>query len=160
MIDSLERSRIELRRAEHLYYVSLKYTRTVDMIKNVIARLITAVEAAMDSLIMQQVEKGTIDKIPELPRQKIDIVKKEYTDPYILEMVDFYIHLRALDKATHDDLKEYRRHVTMATHTPEGDINVDIDKVGGYYQRTVWYLMHIHTVCGQDEQQVISTKHV
>ena len=160
MIDALERSRIELRRAEHLYYVSLKYSRTVDMIKNVIARLITALEASIEALIMQQVEKGTTDKIPELPRQKIDIIKKEYKDPYILEMVDFYTYLKTLDKATHEDLKEYRRHVTMTAHTQEGDINVDIDKVGGYYQRTQWYLMHTHTICGQDEQQVTSTKHV
>ncbi len=40
MIEDLEDSALqELKRADHLIYVTLKYTRTVDVIKNTIKRL-------------------------------------------------------------------------------------------------------------------------
>ena len=159
MKDTLEQSRIELRRAEHLLYVSLKYSRTVDVIKNVLERLISTLETSIDALLIKKIDEKKIDKMPELPRMKIETAKKLYNDTFTQEFIDFYIYLRTLQKSPYDAQKEYRRHVTMIAHIPEGNVNVDIDKIAGYYQRTVWYVMHAHTICGEDEQQV-STKHV
>ena len=37
----------ELKRADHLLYVTLKYTRTADVIKNTIHRLLNAIDYAI-----------------------------------------------------------------------------------------------------------------
>ncbi|MEK7201541.1 MAG: hypothetical protein AAB737_02820, partial [Patescibacteria group bacterium] len=47
MEDLIEGAKEDLKRADHSIYVTLKYTRTVDVIKNVIKRLINACDLAM-----------------------------------------------------------------------------------------------------------------
>ncbi|MEM3690615.1 MAG: hypothetical protein QXZ40_02715, partial [Candidatus Micrarchaeia archaeon] len=41
----------EMKRADHLIYVSLKYTRTVDVIRSIVERLATAYEKAITALL-------------------------------------------------------------------------------------------------------------
>ena len=41
-LESLDNAKEELKRVDHLIYVSLKYTRTVDVIKSIIERMINA----------------------------------------------------------------------------------------------------------------------
>ncbi len=43
MLESLDLAKEEIKRADHLMYVSLKYTRTVDILKSIIERLINAI---------------------------------------------------------------------------------------------------------------------
>ena len=42
MIETLENAKEELKRVDHLIFVSLKYTRTVDVLLNVINRIISS----------------------------------------------------------------------------------------------------------------------
>ena len=51
MIESLEDAKEELKRVDHLIYVSLKYTRTVDVLRNVIERLVTASEFMITAML-------------------------------------------------------------------------------------------------------------
>jgi hypothetical protein len=51
MIEALDESKEELKRVDHLIYVSLKYTRTVDVLRNVVARLLAALDYALLSLL-------------------------------------------------------------------------------------------------------------
>ncbi len=160
MIETLEDARQELRRADHLLYVSLKYSRTVDVIKNVLNRMLLCLEASLDALLKKKVDEKKLDAVPDIPRLKIELVRRLYADDsFVIEMTDFFTFLRLLQKCQYDAVREFRRHVTMIAHSPDGDVNVDIDKVGGFYQRTTWYLTHVHGVCGEDEQRV-SQKHV
>ena len=40
--ESIDKAKEELKRVDHLFFVSLKYTKTVDVIKSLIDRLINA----------------------------------------------------------------------------------------------------------------------
>ena len=42
MKEALDNAKEELKRVDHLFYVSLKYTRTADMMRHLIERLINA----------------------------------------------------------------------------------------------------------------------
>ena len=42
--DNIDNAEEEIKRADHLVYVSLKYTRTCDIMKNSIKRMISAYE--------------------------------------------------------------------------------------------------------------------
>ncbi len=60
MEESLENAADELKRAEHLMYVSLKYTRTVDMIRHLVEKLISTFDYGVVSLLEYAKEKKKI----------------------------------------------------------------------------------------------------
>jgi len=80
MKEELEKAWEEIKRVDHLIYVSLKYTRTVDVIKSVVERLIASIDHALESLLLYAKEKKMIKDIPKLPYQKADLVKKTFTE--------------------------------------------------------------------------------
>ena len=63
MIESYQQATEEFKRIDHLYYVSLKYTRTVDVIRSVIERMISCYEAAIDSFLKCLKEEKKIEEI-------------------------------------------------------------------------------------------------
>ena len=63
MQESLERAQSELKRADHLTYVSLKYTRTVDVLKSIISRLIATIDEGMDALLHNTKNQGKIPAV-------------------------------------------------------------------------------------------------
>ena len=56
MKDYLDDVKNEVKRVDHLIYVSLKYTRTVDVLRNVTERIINAFEIGIEGLL-KKVEK-------------------------------------------------------------------------------------------------------
>ena len=72
----------ELKRADHLIYVSLKYTRTCDIMKNAIKRLISAFELAMQDYLeaMRKKKKIGLKVIFEhgMPKNKIALAEVKY----------------------------------------------------------------------------------
>ena len=65
----------ELKRADHLIYVSLKYTRTTDVIRSTIKRLISAYNYAILDLLEYSKNKNLIKKIPIPNEEKIKLDK-------------------------------------------------------------------------------------
>ncbi len=137
MNESLDKANKELKRADHLMFVSLKYTRTVDVIKSVVERLITAMDSGMDSLILYAKEKGKLNEVPRLPSQKVESVIKLYSeDENIRNFMEFYSLLRKIDKAQFERSQEYRRHVTMTATVDNKQIEVTIDIINDYFKKT------------------------
>jgi hypothetical protein len=137
MIDYDDDAKSELRRADHLIYVSLKYTRTVDVFQSIIERLINAISFAIDCLIKKAKDNGKIDTVPMSPKLKCETVKKAYNDPKITEYLDFYIMLRKITRSEFTKSNEFRRHVTMSVRFDNGELlNVTIDKIHEFYEYT------------------------
>ena len=123
----LEEAREELKRADHIIYVSLKYTRTVDVIKNLVERLISAIDFTIDRLLDHAVEQKLIAERPTNAGLKASAMKKAFGEQFA-EMVALYIHLRKVSRAEYKKSSEYRRHVTMTATTDDGVFMIDIDK--------------------------------
>ena len=113
MLEALENAKGEIKRSDHLIYVSLKYTRTVDVLKSIIKRLINAFDYSLDCLLKFAQDQKQIKDLPKLPIAKVETVRSIFNDPQLNELLDFYILLRKLDKADYESSQEYRRHVTM-----------------------------------------------
>src|SRR3989338_5492158 len=93
----------ELKRAEHLVYVSLKYTRTVDVIKSIIDRLVSCYDILISSLLEEAIAQGKIERLPTTAGGKVDLLRKLYSDnPVIINNLDFYSILRKLSLAKFD----------------------------------------------------------
>jgi hypothetical protein len=151
MQDYSESAREELKRIDHLVYVSLKYTRTVDVLKSIIDRLISCINYIITDLLEHK--ENEIIEVPKAPAGQATLIKKLYhKDPLIMEMIDFYTLLRKLTRAEYTKRQEFRRHVTMVT-TVEGQIiDINIDVITEYYAKTKVYWEKIEkNLRGSDE---------
>ncbi|MEM4336944.1 MAG: hypothetical protein QXG86_02985 [Candidatus Woesearchaeota archaeon] len=134
MNDSLRNASEELKRADHLIYVSLKYTRTVDVIKSILERFVTAYDLMMKALLEKKVEEKIIDSIPDSPIERANAVLSLYGNKdKVKENIDLYLLMRKIIKAEIKSLQEFRRHVTMIAKLNEGtEVYIDIDKIYEY----------------------------
>lgn len=135
MEESLEEAREEIKRVDHLFYVSLKYTRTVDMMRNLVVRLISTFDYGMLSLLKSAKEKKKIKDIPSTPLSKCEVLKKLYSDGDIKKYLDMYLLLRRIMRAPYTKREEYRRHVTMISDIEGKKIETNIDILEEYYTK-------------------------
>jgi len=136
MKETIEKAQEELKRVDHLFYVSLKYTKTVDVIRSIITRLINSFEFTIDALFLYMKKKRKIKEIPTNPMSKIAEIKKLFKDDErFLDDIDIYVLLRKLNKAKYTCSKEFRKHVTMHTNVDDKKINVKVDIIQEYFER-------------------------
>ncbi|MBW2981656.1 hypothetical protein KY343_02135 [Candidatus Woesearchaeota archaeon] len=148
MKDYLSKVKDELKRVDHLLYVSLKYTRTVDVIRSVVERLINAFDFGIDGLLTKVKKRRKTLEIPTQPRKKCELAKELYEDDEkVLKFIDFYLELRNIIQAKYTKREEYRRHVTMIVALePERVVEVDIDKLHDYENRAKEFLEHLEKI--------------
>ncbi|RME78231.1 hypothetical protein D6774_01740 [Candidatus Woesearchaeota archaeon] len=137
MKDALDEAKEELKRADHQVFVSLKYTRTVDVLKHSVTRIMNTYDFLFTSLCRKLVEEGKISEVPIAPIPRAKRVKEAYEDnEAVQEAVESFLHLRKIDKAEFDRSREFRRHVTMHAFLSEDIIEeVNIDKVTEWYKK-------------------------
>jgi len=142
MDEVLARARDELKRVDHLIYVSLKYTRTVDILKNIIERLIECYSIIIVGLLEKAKEEKKIFEVPAAPLMQCSNLKEVYKDQEVINLADFYLFLRKINRSRFDRINEYRRHVGMIAHLEDEnrDVEVNIDKVTEYYKLTQKYM--------------------
>lgn len=142
--ENIQNAQEELKRVDHLIYVSLKYTRTCDIIKHVIERIIACFDFMFKYLLEDAKDKNEIQTIPTAPAAQVEALRKIHRDDEkIQENLDFYLFLRKLSRTKFSRRQEYRRHVTMTSILNEGVVEVNIDVVGEYFEKTKDFMEHI-----------------
>ena len=131
MNESLLDAREELKRLEHTIHVTLKYTRTVDVIRNALERLISIFDFLIEAFLEDAKEKELIKTIPKSPSLKSTLVLNTYSEDKILSnMITFYVFLRDLLNSKYSKREEYRRHVTFVVDSGIKTTELDIDNLG------------------------------
>lgn len=153
MMDSLDDAREELKRVDHLIYVSLKYTRTVDVLLNAINRMIDAYEFLFDSMLKKAVEDKKIEAVPGTPIEKGNKVIKLYPDDeQVSDNVGLYFLLRKLHRSPNPEkVQEYRRHVTMKTMIDGNEEIVNIDIITNYYHFMLEFFKRVESIINPKE---------
>lgn len=129
-------AREELKRVDHLIYVSLKYTRTVDVIRSIVVRLIDCFDFVINGILEKLKQQGKINEVPISSKLKCDMLLANFTDQEIIEMVEFYLLLRKFNIAKYTEHEEYRRHVTMRAKLSDGvEMDLTIDKMEEFYHK-------------------------
>src|SRR3989344_3465510 len=133
-------AREELKRADHLIYVSLKYTRTVDVIESVIVRLMSAQQMTIDALLEWLEKKKKLKKIDLSKPYKIKIElirEKMKKDETVIKLLDFYEYLIKIMKADHIKKEEFRKNVRLIAHDKNGNVieEVGIEVLKEYYKK-------------------------
>ena len=155
MKESFDEAIQELKRVEHLFWVSLKYTRTVDVIKNVIERMINCIGFGLESILKYAKEKKLITTIPTNAGLRCDLLKKTFSDNLeLVDYINFYLKLRKLSKAEYTKKEEFRRHVTTIATIDKGEvINVDIDLLKEYYDTTKNFIAFVKRMINEEKEE-------
>ena len=145
----------ELKRVDHLFWVSLKYTRTVDVIKNVLERLISCIGFGLEALLKYSKEKKLITNIPTNAGLRCDLLRKIYPENEdMINYINFYSKLRKLSKAEYTKREEFRRHVTMIATIDKGEIvEVSIDVLKEYYEKTRTFLTFVKKTINEEKEE-------
>ena len=114
MSEYLEEAREGLKRVDHIIYVSLKYTRTVDIIRNALNRMVSAFDYIIEGILDHNREKKKIPRIPPVQKDKIETLAELYKDDLELKAIFFrcvglynesYIYYNRLIEETTDSKK-------------------------------------------------------
>lgn len=135
----VEEAKEELKRADHLIFVSLKYTRTMDVLESTVKRLITSLGYCVDSLLHVLLKSKKIKEIPLTYKNKVEVVRKHFSkDKTILELLRFYSFLIRVDRAKHERKSEFRKGVAMVVVDDLGGVidDINIEKLKDYYLKT------------------------
>lgn len=151
MNEDLEQAISEMKRIDHLIFVSLKYSRTVDVIKSVVERIISSYDFIVLALLGYAQEKKMITEIPAAPALKCEILLKKFeSDELIQRNIEFYSLMRRVSKAEYARREEYRRHVTMIANLDGNNFEVDIDKLTDYFEDTKNFFRYVKGLIEND----------
>jgi hypothetical protein len=124
-----------LKRADHIYYVSLKYARTVDVMRNLVDRIIATLEYTGEALAKLRAQEGVLPEWPETKPDRAAILMRLRSDAIGKEIIEQLIFLRKLRRAEFERASEFRKAVTMTVHLPEGDLAITTDTMKEWLDR-------------------------
>jgi len=119
----------EKRMAEHLFYVSLKYTKTGDVILNLINRWERMVDRAIELLLRRAKKLKSIREIPVAPKAREMAVRDAYKDELVQRVMDMYAFFRRLSTLEKIREHEFRKNVAVRVINSGRDIEINMEKL-------------------------------
>ena len=130
MIEDIIKEKIS---ADHLMYVSLKYTKTCDVIINLLLRWKIMIEKSMEVLIEDAQKKKKWKPVKDAPRAKLIQLKKIHSkDELIFEVLCMYEFFRDVEKLEKIREHEFRKGVNLKVTFKEDVVDVNLEKLKEY----------------------------
>lgn len=115
--------------AQHLLFVSLKYTKTGDVMLNLIQRWQHMVEAASEELLTKAKKKKLIKEIPATPKEKVDILQKLFKkEKVVMDTLILYSFFRRIPALQQVKEHEFRKNVALRI-IDQQEIVIDMEKL-------------------------------
>lgn len=154
--ETLLNAREELKRTDHMIFISLKYTRTADVLRNIIDRMINAFGFGVDALLLSLKENKELEEIPPSHREKCHTLLSHYEDDeQIQEYIKLYLFLRKVIRAKYTKREEFRRHVTMTSFLENEEIvETTMDSLKEDNFKLIAFIHHAkELVFGKEEEE-------
>ncbi len=114
-------------------YVSLKYTKTCDVIINLLLRWKIMIEKSMEVLIEDAQKKKKWKPVKDAPRAKLIQLKKIHSkDELIFEVLCMYEFFRDVEKLDKIREHEFRKGVNLKVTYKEDVVDVNLEKLKEY----------------------------
>ncbi len=121
--------------ADHLLYVSLKYTKTCDVIINLLLRWKMMIELGMDRLVQKAKKQKKWKSVPDAPRAKLIQLKKIYAHHKdIHDTLELYELFRDIDQLEKVREHEFRKGVNLKVTYKGQIININLEQLKEYSQ--------------------------
>jgi len=119
--------------ADHLLYVSLKYTKTCDVIINLLKRWKIMIDYSIDGLLEKAKKKKKLKKIPTAPKLKVDTIKQVFKkNPEVMDAINEYEMFKLIDVLHKTKESEFRKGVCLKIMYKGEETRVDLDKLKEY----------------------------
>jgi len=119
--------------ADHLLYVSLKYTKTCDVIVNLIFRWKKMIETSIEAILKHAKKTKKIKSISDNPVGKIEEVKKLFKkDKEFLEVIEMYEMFKKIKELRKERIGEFRKNVTLRVFYRGEEININLEQLKIY----------------------------
>ncbi len=119
--------------ADHLLYVSLKYTKTCDVILNLLLRWKKMIETSINEILKHAKKKKRISSISSNVVGKIEQIKKLFKkNKEFLEVIELYEMLRKIEDLRKERIGEFRKNVTLKIMYKGKEIPINLEQLKIY----------------------------
>lgn len=119
--------------ADHLLYVSLKYTKTCDVIINLIRRWSRMIDTSIEAILEHAFKKKKIKEIPAAPVGKMEAMKKLFSkNKDMLEVLEMQEMFKKIDELRKERIGEFRKNVNLRIFYRGKEINVNLEQLKEY----------------------------
>ena len=119
--------------ADHLLYVSLKYTKTSEVIMNLILRWTIMIEYGFEDMMKHAKKKKMIKSIPKSPKPRLDLLKETFKkEKIVLDTLELYEMFRRIDQLKKESEGEFRKNVALKVHYRGDVVKVNLDQLKEY----------------------------
>lgn len=133
MSEALEKIIKEKISADHLLYVSMKYTKTCDVMINLLKRWKIMMDYAFDGLLEQAKKKKVVKKIPDAPKLKLDLMKETFAEePKVMAALNEYMLFKLIDILKKTKESEFRKGVCLRVIYKGEEVAINLDKLKEY----------------------------
>lgn len=130
--------------ADHLLYVSLKYTKTCDVMVNLLIRWRKMIDVSIESILNKAKKKKKIKLIPTNPVGKIEAMRKLFKkDENLQEVMDMYEMFRKIEDLRQERIGEFRKNVTLRVFYQGKEININLEQLKEYAEKLENYISTI-----------------
>ncbi len=122
--------------ADHLLYVSLKYTKTCDVIMNLMLRWRKMINTSIEAILRHAKKKKKIKSVPASPVGQIESMKGIFKkDKNILDTIALFEMLRKIEDLRTERSGEFRKNVNLRIFYQGKEININLDQLKIYAEQ-------------------------
>lgn len=120
--------------ADHLMYVSMKYTKTCDVIINLILRWRKMIETSIDAMLEHaHYEKKKLAELPTNPIKKIEAIRELMKDDKnFMNTIKAFEMFRKIEDLRKERIGEFRKNVCLKIMYRGEEIQVNLEKLKEY----------------------------
>lgn len=119
--------------ADHLLYVSLKYTKTCDVILNLLLRWRKMIETSIERILKHALKKGKITKVEESPIGKLNQIKTLFKkDENFQKTIDFFMMLKKIEELKKERIGEFRKNVALKVTFRGEEVLINLEQLKVY----------------------------
>ncbi len=132
--------------ADHLLYVSLKYTKTCDVILNLISRWQNMIEMCFTAMLEKLVEEKKITGVKISPKEQVETIQKMFKKEVVIsEIIPIYIFFRRIPGLEKTREGEFRKNLNLKVADGKKVIEINLEKLKEYeeiLERFISYVKH------------------
>lgn len=119
--------------ADHLLYVSLKYTKTCDVILNLLLRWRKMIDTSIERILKHALKKKKITKVEESPIGKLNQIRILFKkDENFQKAIDFFIMLKKIEELKKERIGEFRKNVALKVFFRGEEVLINLEQLKVY----------------------------
>lgn len=119
--------------ADHLLYVSLKYTKTCDVIMNLLLRWRKMIDTCINHMLKKAIDDEKISSMPDNIIGRIREFKNLFKDnKNMQETISFFMMLRKVEDLKCERIGEFRKNVALKIQFRGDIVNVNLEQLKIY----------------------------